>query len=124
MAPSTIVPCPAGTTDKEPQDQRHSMDPLLLRRSRQLDSEGWAVRHVDLQGPTLRPVTAAALGEVLDIRDRGDRTAMAVYQHKYGILAEGSLAGWQETDSAAEILATEFERIWASAPKGITGATD
>jgi hypothetical protein len=90
----------------------------------ELDAEGWALRHVDLQGPTLRPVTAAALGEALDIRDRGDRTALAVYQHKYGILAEGSLDGWQETDSAAEITATEFERIWASAREGITGATD
>lgn len=86
----------------------------------ELDSEGWALRHVDLQGSTLQPVTAAALSEVLDIRDRGDRTAMAVYQHKYGILAEGSLDGWQETDSAAEITATEFERIWASAREGIS----
>ncbi|MFD5030460.1 hypothetical protein ACFWM0_08565 [Streptomyces sp. NPDC058405] len=49
---------------------------------------------------------------------------MAVYQHKYGILAEGSLDGWQDTDSAAEITATEFEPIWASAREGITGATD
>ncbi|MGI5510244.1 TniQ family protein [Streptomyces sp. CA-106131] len=86
----------------------------------ELDSEGWALRHVDLQDPTLKPVTAAALSEVLDIRDRGDRTAMAVYQHKYGILAEGSLDGWQETDSAAEITSAEFERVWASAREAIT----
>ncbi|MFF0087654.1 hypothetical protein ACFYR1_49735 [Streptomyces canus] len=48
---------------------------------------------------------------------------MGVYQHKYGILAEGSLDGWQETDCAAEITAPEFERIWASAREGITAAT-
>ncbi|MFD5882902.1 hypothetical protein [Streptomyces yangpuensis] len=60
------------------------------------------------------------MSEVLDIRDRDDRTAMAVYQHKYDILAEGSLDGWQETDSAAEITSAEFERVWAPAREAIT----
>ncbi|MGW0573824.1 hypothetical protein [Streptomyces tauricus] len=69
---------------------------------------------------TLKPVTAAALSEVLHIRDRGDRTAMAVYQHKYGMLAEGSLDGRQESDSAAEITSAEFERVRAPAREDIT----
>ncbi|WDT54088.1 TniQ family protein [Streptomyces sp. G7(2002)] len=90
----------------------------------ELDSEGWALRHVDLQGPTLKPVTAAALSEVLGIRDSGDRTAMAVYQHTYGILAEGSLDGWEETDCAAEITSTEFERVWGPAREAITSTRD
>ncbi|MFD6918376.1 hypothetical protein [Streptomyces virginiae] len=79
----------------------------------------WALRHVALQGPTLQPVTAAALSEVLDIRDQRDRTAMAVYKHKYGMLAEGSLDGWQDSQSATEITAAEFERIWASAREAL-----
>ncbi|MFC7866442.1 hypothetical protein ACFU5B_21785 [Streptomyces murinus] len=64
-------------------------------------------------------VTAAALSEVLGIRDQHDQTAMADYKHKYGILAEGSLDGWQDTQSATEITAAEFERIWASARKAL-----
>ncbi|MFE9679397.1 hypothetical protein ACFYO5_35710 [Streptomyces sp. NPDC006259] len=40
---------------------------------------------------------------------------MAVYQRKYGILAEGSLDGWQETDSAAENTPAEFACAWAPA---------
>ncbi|MCZ4098966.1 hypothetical protein G3I60_42830 [Streptomyces sp. SID13666] len=58
------------------------------------------------------------------VPSEGDRTVMAVYQHQYGILAEGSLDGWQETDSAAEITATEFERNWTSGREGITGGGD
>ncbi|MCX5266658.1 TniQ family protein [Streptomyces sp. NBC_00199] len=85
----------------------------------ELDNESWALRHVDLQGPTLQPVTAAALSEVLGIRDQRDQTAMADYEHKYGILAEGSLDGWQDTQSATEITAAEFERIWASAREAL-----
>ncbi|OII66686.1 DDE-type integrase/transposase/recombinase [Streptomyces sp. CC77] len=85
----------------------------------ELDNESWALRHVDLQGPTLQPVTAAALSEVLGIRDQRDQTAMADYEHKYGILAEGSLDGWQDTQSATEITAAEFERIWAAAREAL-----
>ncbi|MFJ1642361.1 MULTISPECIES: hypothetical protein [unclassified Streptomyces] len=44
---------------------------------------------------------------------------MADYEHKYGILAEGSLDGWQDTQSATEITAAEFERIWASAREAL-----
>lgn len=45
---------------------------------------------------------------------------MAVCQHTYGILTEGGLDGRQDTQSATEITAAEFERIWHSAlaPEG------
>ncbi|MEU2908194.1 hypothetical protein ABZ771_35845 [Streptomyces globisporus] len=94
-------------------------DELDTRSYFELGNGSWALRHVDLQGPTLQPVTTAALSEVLDIRDQRDRTAMAVHEHKYGSLAEGSLDGWQDTQSATEITAAEFERIWASAREGL-----
>ncbi|MGW4288781.1 hypothetical protein ACWEIK_17820 [Streptomyces sp. NPDC004673] len=64
------------------------------------------------------------MSEVLGIRDSGDRTAMAVYQHSYGILAEGSLDAWEETDCAAEITSTEFERVWGPAREAITSTRD
>ncbi|WP_159029994.1 hypothetical protein [Kitasatospora albolonga] len=63
---------------------------------------------------------AAALGEVLGIRDRGDHTAMAVCRHTYGVLTEEARTDGQETDCAAGITATEFERVRASAREGIT----
>ncbi|MEW2417496.1 hypothetical protein AB0953_27765 [Streptomyces sp. NPDC046866] len=44
---------------------------------------------------------------------------MVDYERKYGILAEGSLDGWQDTRSATEIPAAEFERIWASAREAL-----
>jgi hypothetical protein len=44
---------------------------------------------------------------------------MADYERKYGILAEGSLDGWQDTQSATDITAAEFERIWTSAREAL-----
>ncbi|MFI5628991.1 hypothetical protein ACIA8E_06340 [Streptomyces sp. NPDC051664] len=79
------------------------------------DDEGWAVRHVDVQGSTSRPVTAASLEEVLHLRDHADLAAMGRYERQYGVLAEGTLDGWQEAPHASEISAEEFERLWAEA---------
>ncbi|MGM1078052.1 hypothetical protein ACS0VI_17715 [Streptomyces sp. H28] len=81
----------------------------------ELDDEEWAVRQVGLQGPQRRPVTAASLAEVIEIRDRGDLGAMAAYERRYGVLAEGALRGWQGADGAAEITRQEFESTWAAA---------
>ncbi|NNJ03099.1 hypothetical protein HHX38_02925 [Streptomyces sp. PKU-MA01144] len=81
----------------------------------ELDGEEWALRQVDLQGPQRRPVTAASLAEVVEIRDCGDLAAMAAYERQYGVLAEGALRGWQEADGAAEMTRQEFESTWAAA---------
>ncbi|MDH6628486.1 hypothetical protein M2271_006319 [Streptomyces sp. LBL] len=81
----------------------------------ELDDEEWALRHVELQGPQRQPVTAASLAEVIEIRDRGDLAAVASYEGQYGVLAEGTLHGWQEADGGAEITRQEFESTWAAA---------
>ncbi|WP_428936549.1 hypothetical protein [Streptomyces sp. ACT015] len=81
----------------------------------ELDDEEWALRHVDVQGLQRRPVTAASLAEVVEIRDGGDLSAMAAYERQFGVLAEGTLHGWQEADGAAEITRQEFESTWAAA---------
>jgi hypothetical protein len=81
----------------------------------ELDGEEWALRQVDLQGPQRQPVTAASLAEVIEIRDYGDLAVMAAYERQYGVLAEGALRGWQESDGAAEMTRQEFESTWAAA---------
>ncbi|MFJ8282262.1 hypothetical protein ACIRA2_33865 [Streptomyces griseoviridis] len=81
----------------------------------ELDGEEWALRQVDLQGPQRQPVTAASLAEVIEIRDCGDLAVMAAYERQYGVLAEGALRGWQESDGAAEMTRQEFESTWAAA---------
>jgi len=58
----------------------------------EIGDEGWATRHVDLQGTARTPVTAAALAEVLALRDSADRAAMSAYEQLYGLLAEGCLS--------------------------------
>ncbi|MFE5029249.1 hypothetical protein ACFRAO_39650 [Streptomyces sp. NPDC056656] len=83
----------------------------------ELDDEEWAVRQVDLRGPGRHSVTGASLSEVLATRDEAGLTAMARYELRYGVLAEGSLDGWQEAQCAAEISAGEFERLWTAARK-------
>jgi len=79
------------------------------------DDEGWAARQVEVRGPDARPVTAASLEEVLHLRDHADLAAMGRYERQYGVLAEGSLDGWQDEPQAAEISVEEFEQLWAEA---------
>jgi hypothetical protein len=83
----------------------------------ELDDEERALRHVHLQGLHRQPVTAASLAKVIELRDRGDLAAMAAYERQYGVLAEGTLRGWQEADGAAEITRQESESTWAAARK-------
>lgn len=79
------------------------------------DDEGWAARQVEVRGADSRPVTAASLEEVLYLRDHADLAAMGRYERQYGVLAEGSLDGWQDQPHAAEISPEEFEQLWAEA---------
>ncbi|MCX4553107.1 hypothetical protein [Streptomyces sp. NBC_01500] len=81
----------------------------------ELDDNGGALRQVDLQGPQRRPVAAASLTEVIEVRDHADLAAMTTYERTYGVLAEGSLHGWQDFDGPTEITEHEFESTWAAA---------
>ncbi|WP_405683704.1 hypothetical protein OG204_01060 [Streptomyces sp. NBC_01387] len=81
----------------------------------ELDDNGGALRQVDLQGPQRRPVAAASLTEVIEVRDHADLAAMTTYERTYGVLAEGSLYGWQDFDGPTEITEHEFESTWAAA---------
>ncbi|MFI5609465.1 hypothetical protein [Amycolatopsis sp. NPDC051903] len=81
----------------------------------EIGGDGWAVRHVELQGPDRRPVTAAALDEVLHIRDHGELADMQVYERRYGVLAEGDVRGWDESHQVVEISGAEFEQVWVAA---------
>ncbi|WP_432197655.1 hypothetical protein [Streptomyces sp. bgisy027] len=83
------------------------------------DDEGWAARQIEVRGKDLRPVTAASLEEVLHLRDHADLAAMGRYERQYGVLAEGSLEGWQEQPQAAEISAKEFDGLWAEARRAL-----
>jgi hypothetical protein len=40
---------------------------------------------------------------------------MSAYERRYGVLAEGCLNGWHDTEDAAEITAETFELIWVDA---------
>ncbi|WP_032919304.1 hypothetical protein [Streptomyces rimosus] len=79
------------------------------------DEEGWATRHIEIRGMDSRPVTAASLEEVLHLRDHADAPAMLRYEHRYGVLAEGPLDGWQDQPYAAELPAEEFDHLWTEA---------
>ena len=75
----------------------------------ELDDDGWAQRQVDLERAARLPVTAASLMEVLDLRDHADLAAMSAYERKYGVLAEGCLDGWRESEGVATITRDTFE---------------
>ena len=79
------------------------------------DDEGWAARQVTIRAADSQSVTAASLEEVRYLRDHADLEAMQRYERQYGVLAEGSLDGWQEEPLAAQIPAEEFERVWGEA---------
>jgi hypothetical protein len=69
----------------------------------------------EVRGADSKHVTAASLEEVLHLRDHADLAAMGRYEPQYGVLAEGSLDGWQDQPHASEIPVEEFERLWAEA---------
>ncbi|MFA1544620.1 HD domain-containing protein [Actinomadura monticuli] len=81
----------------------------------ELDDQDRAVRQIELQGPYQRPTTAAALDEVLQLRDHHGPAELKAYERRFGVLAEGSLQGWQDADHAAQITRHEFEALWAQA---------
>ncbi|WP_331769245.1 hypothetical protein OG948_36255 (plasmid) [Embleya sp. NBC_00888] len=86
------------------------------------DDEGWATRQVDVRGADAQPVTAASLEEVLQLRDHADPAAMGRYERQFGVLSDGSLAGWRDQPRAGEISAEEFERLWAAARPALDGS--
>jgi hypothetical protein len=88
----------------------------------EFSDDGWALRHVELQGPQQRPVTAATLNEVLHVRDHGNIADMRAYERKYGVLADGDVRGWRKSDEVTEITKAEFEQAWAPARRALDGA--
>lgn len=87
----------------------------------ELDDEEWALRQICFTGPDRQPTAAAALAEVLHIRDHHDLVTMQNYERTYGVLAEGSLEGWQDAEEASEITHAEFEQLWVSARHHLAG---
>ncbi|MGW0803620.1 hypothetical protein [Nonomuraea sp. NPDC002799] len=87
----------------------------------ELDDQEWAVRQIDLQGPDQRPTTAADLDEVLRLRDQYGLAELQAYERRYGVLAEGSLEGWQDADQATEITRQAFETLWTEARQRLAG---
>ncbi|MBB5102620.1 hypothetical protein [Streptomyces spectabilis] len=88
------------------------------------DDEVCAVRQVEVRAQDSRPVTAASLAEVLHLRGHADLAAMARYEERYGVLAEGPVDGWQEQPRATEISAAEFERLWDEARRTLSSDSD
>ncbi|MGW4958008.1 hypothetical protein ACWEPL_12350 [Nonomuraea sp. NPDC004186] len=87
----------------------------------ELTDDEWAARQVDLYGPDREPITAAALDEVLRLRDHHDLVALQNYEGRYGVLADGSLEGWQDAEQVTEISRDEFENVWAAARSYLAG---
>lgn len=81
----------------------------------ELDDQERAVRQVDLRGPDRRPVTAAALDEVLRLHEHHGLADLQHYERRFGILAKGSLKGRPDADQATEITRQEFEALWTKA---------
>ncbi|MET7639086.1 hypothetical protein [Streptomyces sp. NPDC005438] len=83
------------------------------------DDEGWAARQVEVRERDSRPVTAASLAEVVDLRDHADLAAMGRYERRYGVLAEGPTDGWWDLPRTSEISEEEFERWWTRARQAL-----
>ncbi|RSN35453.1 hypothetical protein DL990_04400 [Amycolatopsis sp. WAC 01416] len=81
----------------------------------EIDEDGWARRQVILQGELRLPVSAATLDEVMHLRDHGTLADMTAYEDRYGVLAEGDVRDWEDTDQVVEITRAEFDQAWVPA---------
>lgn len=81
----------------------------------EVDDEGRVTRQVELRREDSKPVTAASLEEVLQLRNNADLAAMGRCEGQYGVLAEGTAEGWQGQPQACEIPAEDFEKRWVEA---------
>ncbi|MET9466649.1 hypothetical protein ABZY44_17950 [Streptomyces sp. NPDC006544] len=87
----------------------------------ELDDEGWARRQVGLRSSDHQPMVGADLAEVLRLRGQADFEALSAYEHRYGVLAEGSFRGWGEAEGASEISGDAFEQVWHHARTRLDG---
>lgn len=78
------------------------------------DEDGWALRQVELHGPELVPMCAAALAELPEAMTDGLR-AVQEYESKYGVLAEVPLPIGSAEFPDEEISQVEFEEVWIRA---------
>jgi hypothetical protein len=70
-----------------------------------------------LIGAERRPQTAAALDEVIRVRDTGSIQAVRAYEARYGVLVEKP-SDWAFPHE--DVTQAEFERVWADARRSLT----
>ena len=86
----------------------------------EVDEDGWALRQVELCGPTRTPKTAASLAEWPDAEVDGIE-AVRAYESKYGGTAEASIVDFDETFAPAAIDPSEFNEVWTRARAHLEG---
>ncbi|QGV79644.1 hypothetical protein [Streptomyces ficellus] len=81
----------------------------------EVDSDGWVIRQVELEGPELIPVAAASVAEGQRARDAG---RLDEYDGRFGITAESPVSEWEGHDPE-QLTFEEFEEVWGSARRRI-----
>lgn len=76
----------------------------------ELDSDGFAVRNLDVDPATGEPVSAVSTAEWNTARDYGD---LHEYMAKFGRVAEGNIGeALESAEPYDEISASAFEEVW------------
>ncbi|WP_436800705.1 hypothetical protein [Streptomyces cyaneofuscatus] len=86
----------------------------------ELDSKGWVIRQVELEGPGLSPVAAASLAEWQRACDVG---RLDEYDSSFGITAELPVSEWEGHDPEP-LTSEEFEEVWSRARRQIASHPD
>ncbi|RVU20947.1 hypothetical protein EOT10_26860 [Streptomyces antnestii] len=72
-----------------------------------LDAEGWVTWQIELQGPVLTPITAAALDKWQRAQDAGP---LDEYDSRFGITAELPVSEWED-HAPEELTSHQFEEV-------------
>ncbi|WP_432149450.1 hypothetical protein [Streptomyces sp. bgisy029] len=81
----------------------------------EVDTEGWVIRQVELEGPELTPIAAASLAEWQRARDAG---RLGDDDSRFGITAELPVSEWEGHDPE-QLTFEEFEDVWGPARRQI-----